>query len=50
MREHGGTPSNVMETKTDFIKEIKMTSASPCDDLLQNNSWQISIASIGTLC
>ena len=45
------TPSNIMEMKTDVTKQFKMMSRlSPCSDLLQNNSWQFSIASLGTLC
>ena len=42
--------SKVMEIKTDITKQIKMTSRSPCSDLLQNNSLQFFIASKGKLC
>ena len=49
-RENDAEPTNVMELKADVTKQIKISHASPCSDLLQNNSLQFSIASIGTLC
>ena len=50
MRENDVTPSNLMEMKGDITKNSKLRHASPCSDLLQNNSRQLSIASIGRLC
>ena len=51
MRENDVTPSNLMEMKGDITKKkSKLRHASPCSDLLQNNSRQFSIASIGRLC
>ena len=43
------TPSNVVEMKTGVTKFIKSKRcyASSCSDLLQNNSLQFSVASIG---
>ena len=50
MRENEVSVPNVMEMKIDFTNKSKWRHAGPCIDLLQNNSWQFSIASIGTLC
>ena len=46
MREKDVTLSYVMEMKADITKQIKMML---CYNLLQNNSLQFSIASIGRL-
>ena len=45
MQENEVTPSNVMEIKTDSPNKSKWRHASPCNDLLQNNSLQFSNAS-----
>ena len=42
MQENNATPSNIMQMKADITKQIKM--------MLQNNSLQFSVASIGMLC
>ena len=52
MRENDVTPSNLMEMKGDITKKkkSKLRHAGPCSDLLQNNSRQFPIPSIGRLC
>ena len=50
MQENDVTPSYVMQMKGDSPNKSKVRHASPCSDLLQNNSRQFSIATMGRLC